>query len=446
MNTLRVRILQEGQIRKGPVVYWMSRDQRTRDNWALLYAQELALQKQTSLCVIFCLVPSFLNAAIRQYAFMLKGLCEVAETLQSKNIHFILLQGDPENEIPVFIEKHQASVLTTDFDPLNIKSGWKKKVAERIRIPFYEIDTHNIIPCWIASSKQEYAARTIRPKIHKLLLEFLEPFPQIKKHPVPFKKKSSDYDWKQIIQSLSVDKHIPEVNWITPGEKAAKSQLQIFIRNKLQYYDQARNDPTKQGQSDLSPYFHFGQLSAQRTALDVTIANAPDKDKDAFLEQLIIRRELTDNYCHYNKNYDHFKGLPQWCQNTLNQHREDPRTFNYSEKQFEESATHDALWNAAQMEMVKRGKMHGYMRMYWAKKILEWSQTPEDAFAVALYLNDKYSLDGRDPNGYVGVAWAIGGVHDRPWQERSVFGKIRYMNFNGCKRKFNVKKYCSDWI
>jgi deoxyribodipyrimidine photo-lyase len=197
--------------------------------------------------------------------------------------------------------------------------------------------------------------------------------------------------------------------------------------------------------SDLSPYLHFGQIASQRVAWEVRRAEAPAEAKQAFLEELIVRRELADNFCYYNPAYDQVAGFPAWAQQTLDQHRRDPRDYLYELPDWEAGRTHDDLWNAAQLEMVRRGKMHGYLRMYWAKKILEWSATPEEALATAIYLNDRYELDGRDPNGYTGVAWSIGGVHDRPWGERPVFGKIRYMSRAGCQRKFNVEQYIA-WV
>ena len=206
-------------------------------------------------------------------------------------------------------------------------------------------------------------------------------------------------------------------------------------------YSTLRNDPNESGQSNLSPYLHFGQLSAQRVAIEVMKSPASDEDKSAFLEELIVRRELSDNFCFYNPHYDATEGFPNWAKETHRIHSDDKREHTYALKEFEQGKTHDPLWNAAQMELVITGKMHGYMRMYWAKKILEWTSNPEEAMRFSIYLNDKYSLDGRDPNGYAGIAWSIGGVHDRAWGERSVFGKIRYMNYNGCKRKFDVAKY-----
>lgn len=225
------------------------------------------------------------------------------------------------------------------------------------------------------------------------------------------------------------------------GEKAARNVLRSFLEQKLSSYEENSNNPTRQGQSDLSPYLHFGQISAQRVALEVLASAATGPARERFLEELIVRRELSDNFCFYNENYDTVAGFPAWARKTMGEHSSDKREYLYARHQFEEAGTHDGLWNAAQMEMVKRGKMHGYMRMYWAKKILEWSETPGEALDTALYLNDRYELDGRDPNGYTGCAWSIGGVHDRAWPRRPVFGKIRYMSFNGCKSKFNVNAY-----
>ncbi|MGQ9569467.1 MAG: deoxyribodipyrimidine photo-lyase [Thermodesulfovibrionales bacterium] len=433
--------MKEGIMKGGPVVYWMSRDQRVNDNWALLFAQELAISKKLPLAVIFCLVPSFLGATIRQYSFMIKGLQKLEKNLSDKRIPFFLLKGSPEKEIPKFIKKYKVSSLITDFNPLHIKKNWDAYVANNIDIPFYQVDAHNIVPCWLSSPKQEYSAHTFRPKIHKALPEFLEDYPELKKHPISWRGDFSSIDWKNSLKSLDIDFHIPEVYWIKSGEDEAHLVMKYFLENKLFLYDKKRNDPTKDGQSNLSPYLHFGQISAQSIVLEVMKTNADEQSKNTFLEELIVRKELSDNYCFYNMNYDNFNGLPEWAKKTLNKHRDDRRKYIYTLEQFENAKTHDDLWNAAQMEMVKKGKMHGYMRMYWAKKILEWSESPEQAFKIAIYLNDKYELDGRDPNGYTGIAWSLGGLHDRAWNERPIFGKVRYMSYNGCKSKFDVIKY-----
>ncbi len=441
MNTKRIRTLQEGAAKKGPVLYWMSRDQRAFDNWALVFAQEEAIKKKEALLVVFCLVPEFLDAASRQYVFMLEGLRTIQGTLSEKDIPFCLLRGSPQIEIPKFIATHTVGTLITDFDPLKIKRRWKKATMGKIQIPLYEVDAHNIVPCWCASSKQEFAARTFRPKITKLLAEFLDAYPPLLRHPFPWQEKSSSPQWSEIEGPLGPGQGTSSEEWIIPGEHAARAALKHFIARGLAVYDETRNNPTKAGQSGLSPFLHFGHLSAQRTVLEIKKSPLAESTKAPFLEELVVRRELSDNFCYYNDRYDSVEGFPDWAIKTLRNHREDRRPYAYSLSQLEGAGTHDELWNAAQMEMVKKGKMHGYMRMYWAKKILEWTGSPEEAFEIALYLNNRYELDGRDPNGYAGCAWSIGGVHDRAWFERPLFGKIRYMSYNGCKSKFNVNDY-----
>jgi deoxyribodipyrimidine photo-lyase len=441
MNERRIRLLQDGKEINGPVIYWMSRDQRVHDNWALIFAQKLAIEKKIPLVVVFNLVPDFLEATIRQYGFMLKGLKEVESELGRYNIPFFLLQGSPRVEIPNLIKRNNVSTLVSDFDPLRIKRIWKKEVAKKIEIPFYEVDAHNIVPCLIASNKTEFGAYTIRPKIHKLLPEFLDEFSSIKKMKKVDSLTLDKTDWKGVTASLKVNREAREVDWIKPGESAAALSLKDFLENSFEQYAEDRNDPNKNALSNLSPYLHFGQIPAQRVALNVQQFYQKNKSAEAFLEELIVRRELSDNFCYFNSKYDSFDGFHNWAKETLNKHRKDKREFVYSLEDFENANTHEDLWNAAQKELLVTGKMHGYMRMYWAKKILEWSKSPKEALRIAIYLNDKYELDGRDPNGYVGCVWSIGGVHDRAWMERPVFGKIRFMNRNGAARKFDVGAY-----
>jgi deoxyribodipyrimidine photo-lyase len=423
----RARQLNDKNFLGGKVVYWMSRDQRVEDNWALLYSQDLS----DDVCVIFNLT-DFPGANERSYDFMLKGIKEVEEDLRKLDIPFFLLEGKPEDSIPEFIEKNNIKAIVTDFSPLKVSRKWKKDVFQKIDLPFFEVDAHNVIPCWHASDKKEYAAYTIRPKIHRQLSRFMDDFPEVKKG----KGKSKKVDWDNI--KLDIDDSVKKVDWIKPGAKAAKKMLKDFIEDKLSEYHLKRNNPNADGISNLSPYLHFGQISAQRVAMEVVKANPPD---DSFLEELVVRRELADNFCFYEIDYDNPKGFSDWAKKTLKEHEYDPREYVYSREEFEKAKTHDDLWNAAQMEMVKTGKMHGYVRMYWAKKILEWSSSPEEAMKIAIYLNDKYELDGRDPNGYVGVAWSIGAVHDRAWFKRPVFGMVRFMAISGMKKKFDVEKY-----
>ncbi len=461
MNTAvdqsRVEKLNREPVTEGPVIYWMSRDQRVQDNWALLYAQEMALERRQPLVVIFCLAPEFLGATLRQYRFMLQGLAGVEMKLRELDIGFFLLTGDPGREIIRFCREVRAGALVGDFSPLRINRCWKASVAENLPAPFFEVDAHNIVPCRLASEKQEYAAYTFRPKIKKLLPGYLTDYPPLKPHPHPYpapaglpqneRGKGGVTSWQALEKTLNVERTAHELTGYVPGEKAGREAMEQFINAKLPAYAADRNDPSKDGQSNLSPYLHFGQLSPQRLAFEVAKAGTETADaaletsKEEFLEELVVRRELSDNYCFYNEDYDNPAGFPRWARENLEEHKQDPREYLYSRSDFEEARTHDQLWNAAQNEMVVGGKMHGYMRMYWAKKILEWTETPEQAQAYAIYLNDKYSLDGRDPNGYSGIAWSIGGVHDRAWGERPVFGKVRYMSYRGIRSKFNIDAY-----
>ena len=264
INEKRIRLQQSGSDIKGPVVYWMSRDQRMYDNWALLYAQNLALDIKEPLIVVFCLLPGFLNAAIRQYGFLLKGLELLEKEFADYNIPFFLLKGEPGTEIPEFIKDKKVGKLVVDFDPLKIKRLWKKEVAEKINIPFYEVDAHNIVPSLYVSGKEEYGAYTIRPKIYKVLPEFLVDFPEVIKMKKYQSVGTGKINWRQIEKSFTIDRSIKEVDWIKPGFKNAVEQLNYFLENKFDNYAFDRNDPVKDGQSNLSPYLHFGQISAQR--------------------------------------------------------------------------------------------------------------------------------------------------------------------------------------
>lgn len=459
MNTKRIRPILSGKPGKGPVAYWMSRDQRVEDNWALLFARKIAFEADVPVFVVFCLVDRFLGATRRQYEFMLRGLQEVEATLARKKIPFFFLRGDPEEEIPNFIKKYEIGTLVTDFSPLRIKRTWTEKVASGIKVPFFEADAHNVVPCWEASKKQEYAAHTFRPKLLRLLPEFLTEYPELEANTefpeiAASSGKSETFSevQKNGIGTLlpgefleEKDGFLPDLALFEAGETAARKVMDEFLTNKLGFYSTLRNDPTKDALSNLSPYLHFGQVSAQRVALEVEKTKADLESKRVFLDELLVRKELADNFCYYNPFYDSFDGFPEWAKKTLNSHRHDQRSHIFTLEELETGRTYDPLWNASQIELLRRGKMHSYMRMYWAKKILEWSESPEKALETAIYLNDKYELDGRDPNGYAGIAWSIGGVHDRAWQEREIFGKIRYMSYDGSKRKFDVKSYIAKY-
>ena len=433
----RIRAINDAGPKDGPVVYWMSRDQRVADNWGLIYAQTEAISLKKPLLVVFNFVEDYLVAQSQHYAFMAKGLIEVYKELATLNIPFHMVQGKPEKSLPDYLKRQQAGMLITDFHVLKENRSWKDQVASRIHIAFHEVDTHNIVPVWEASPKQEYGAYTIRPKINRLLPDYLVDFPALSKHPY----ENPDLDGRDAdTAGQSLELLTGRITGLTlpAGSKSAVKQLQKFVDERLSMYH-LRNDPTVQATSGLSPYLHYGQISAQRIALEVR--KVKDDNKDEFLEELIVRKELADNFCFYNRAYDAVAGFPRWAKETLQNHEMDIREYVYDEDDLEAGITHDALWNAAQREMVAYGTMPGYLRMYWAKKILEWSESADQAMEIAVRFNNTYFMDGRDPNGYTGIAWSIGGVHDRAWGEREIFGKVRYMSQAGAARKFNVRKY-----
>ncbi len=442
IDSRRIHLLSPRPARPGPVVYWMHREHRVSDNWALLYARELAAASRAPVAVVFCLTSTFLDATQRCYDFMLEGLRGVSRDLDKLSIPFFLRLGDPPGEIVHFVKRVGAGRVVTDFDPLRLKRQWLDQAALGLDVALEEVDSRNLVPCRAVSDKKEYAARTIRPKIHRLLPEFFVEPPVLEPNPAGWSGDEPGIDWSAAHQSVAADRSVAPVDWLQPGETAAKSVLKAFISKKLKWYAGKRNDPNGNAVSHLSPYLHFGHVSSQRIAWEVSRSKEQHGESaQDFLEELVVRRELSDNFCLHEPDYDSVEGFPNWARQTLDDHRGDERNFIYSQSQLDAGETHDPLWNAAQWELRLRGKMHGYMRMYWAKKMLEWTESPEEALRLTLWLNDRYELDGRDANGYTGAAWSVGGVHDRPWKERPVFGKIRYMNDKGCRRKFNVDAY-----
>ncbi len=441
VDTRRIRLIRQGIPGEGPVVYVMARDQRVNDNWALLYAEQYALERKKSVVVALPIAIDYPKAPARQKAFIIHGLKELERNLARLDIDLLVSEDNSAENLHRLLQKIKPTAVVTDYSPLRESRLWKRKLSEYISVPSFEVDSHNIVPVWETSDKQEHAAYTIRPKIHKLLLQFLTPFPKIEKQPIVSTKPLEVEGWSAASFILSHRRFGLLPTAVTPGETQALKSMTRFLETGLPNYFQNRNNPVLNGQSGLSPYLHFGQLAAGRLAWEAQRFDGDIASQESFLEELIVRRELSDNFCHYNEHYDSVAGFPAWARKTLDEHRHDIRPELYRLDQLEAGETEDPLWNAAQMEMVKSGKMHGFMRMYWAKKILQWSPDPETALETAIYLNDKYQLDGNDPNGYAGIAWSIGGLHDRAWSEREIFGKIRYMSFEGCKRKFDVNKY-----
>jgi deoxyribodipyrimidine photo-lyase len=388
---------------------------------------------------VFGLTDDYPDANLRHYWFMLEGLKETQTALEKRGIKMVVVHNSPAEAAIEFSK--DAEIVIVDAGQLHIQRKWRQDAAKKISCRFVEVETNLIVPVTQASIKEDFAARTFRPRINSKLNYYMTKPAQhkIKIDSLGLRFKGFDIsDTKKALAKLSIDKSVEKCSGFTGGTTQAKKLLQKFIKEKLDDYAELRNDPSLDYQSNMSPYLHFGQISPLYIALE--ISKTKSKSKEAYLEELIVRRELSHNFVFYNKIYDKPDCLEPWAKRTLNFHGKDKRQYIYTQKQFEQAKTHDEYWNAAQREMVLSGKMHGYMRMYWGKKILEWSKTWQQGFRIALYLNNKYELDGRDANAFTGVAWCFG-KHDRAWSERKVFGKIRYMNAVGLKRKFDPDAY-----
>ncbi len=424
------------------ILYWMQASQRTRFNHALEYAVAEANRLDLPLVVGFVLTGGFPEANLRHYTFMLEGLANIADSLKRRGIAWALRWGDMVEEVLKLAAN--AALVVSDAGYLRIQRQWRREVAERLNCSFTLVESDVVVPVAMVSDKEEIGARTLRPKIHRCWGDFLQPLPELIPRRSGFDAYVNGIDIREgigLLEGLLIDRRVAPVHAFKGGQDEARRRLRLFIETNLVRYHELSRDPAEAYQSDLSPYLHFGHISPVEAALEVMDSDAPPASKEAFLEQLIVRRELSANFAHYNPYYDRYEGaVPGWAKESLKRHRADQRTYLYTLEQLEEARTHDEYWNAAQKEMSLTGKMHNYMRMYWGKKIIEWTESPEEAFRTMLYLNNKYELDGRDPNGFAGVAWCFG-KHDRPWQERPVFGKVRYMNAQGLERKFKIADY-----
>ncbi|TVQ27184.1 MAG: deoxyribodipyrimidine photolyase [Spirochaetaceae bacterium] len=449
------------------VLYWMQNSQRTRCNHALEYAIGRANELRVPALVCFAVTPDYPDASERHYRFMIEGLADVAAGLKRRGVAFVVRFGDPP-AVALDVGR-DASLIVCDRGYLRHLRQWRFDVARTARCPVVEVETDLAVPVEAASSKREYAARTIRPRIHRRLAEHLVMPDQIDPDhlldPVPAGVDVGDVD--AVIGRVSADVYPgPVSRFFRGGESAAWSRFERFRDSALERYEEQRSEPASGVASGLSPYLHFGQISDLEIAIELgahefvagleqgkgRMSNQPGSvgmrtdsatlasSRDAFLEELLVRRGLAFNYVWYTPNYDRYEALPDWARGTLDDHRGDERPACYTQEQLEAARTHDEYWNAAMTEMKVTGSMQNYMRMYWGKKILEWSKSPEHGFETTLALNNRFFVDGRDPNSYANVGW-IYGLHDRPWTERDVFGKVRYMNAKGLERKFDMAAY-----
>ncbi len=430
----------------GYVLYWAQMNRRAGSNHALAFAADLANQRGIPLLFYEGLTCTYPFANDRFHTFLLEGVPETARRLEKLGIGYVFhlrKRRDDPNDALYRLAADAAAIVTDDY-PTFIAAAHNRRVPARLKIPYYAVDSSCIVPM-SHFEKQEYAAYTIRPKISKVLARYVTPVP-----PIRMKKKWREpasplhcqvTDIPRLVAECEIDHSVKASTEFRGGRKEADRRLRHFLKNNLRRYAKTSNQPSEKSTSGLSPYLHFGHISSLEVALEVKEYAAEHKlIVDEFLEQLIVRRELAFNFARFGPKPDTLDALPAWARATLQKHAKDPRDPVYTCDQFERAKTHDPLWNAAQRELLRDGKIHGYYRMYWGKKIIEWSPTHQDALDTMIYLHDKYALDGRDPNTYTNILWCFG-LHDRPWSERPIFGMIRYMSLDGMKRKTDVEGY-----
>ncbi len=443
------KLNQKGENLKGKyALYVMEATQREDFNHALEFAIEKANNLRKPLVVAFFITDEFKFSNQRYYRFMVEGILKTKKAIEERGIKFVIRKQKYTNGA-LELGK-DASFIVLDRNYLKTQRRWREKVASLSEVAVYEVESDVVIPIQVVADKSIPYAYLYRHRVEKLFEEYLANVEKVEP-----KVKSTDMELEglnpknpeELLDILSIDKSVPTVErYFQGGSDQAEERLKVFIERKLYRYKELRSDPTQDYTSNLSPYLHFGQISPIKIVLEV-LKNYDKEDENvkAFFNELIVWRELSRNYCWYNPLYNQFEGLPKWAKETLKEHEKDSRDYVYTLEDFEKAKTHDPYWNAAQKELIKTGKIHNYMRMYWAKKIIEWTKDPKTAFDIACYLNDKYALDGRDPNGYGGISWCFGNF-DRPWQERKVFGKVRYMSEKSLERKFDMKRYVSKFL
>jgi len=440
----RIRVLNDRSVEPGSyVLYWMQASQRVAYNHALEYAALRANELGLPLVVCFGLMDDYPEANERHYAFMLEGLQGVAEDLKRRGVKFIVKHGQPKDVAVHYAA--DAALLVCDRGYLRHQKAWREHVAAHAPCSVVQVESDVVVPVDEVSDKREVGARTIRPKLRRQLDKYLRPLPEVRlERPSLHLDVAGNLDVGDpyaTLKELKLDRSLSKSPIFTGGAHAARGRFDAFLEGKLSGYGEGRNEPAAGQTSTMSAYLHFGQVSPLELALKVRqCEDIPQADREAYLEELIVRRELSMNFAEFEPHYDRYDSLPEWAKKTLADHRADKRHHLYSKEQLEAATTHDPYWNAAQQEMSLTGFMHNRMRMYWGKKILEWTASPEEAFEVTLYLNNKFFLCGRNPNAYANVAWVFG-LHDRPWAERPVFGKVRYMTAGGLERKFDIKAY-----
>ena len=443
----RITIRRGGEPRKNAqcVVYWLQRAQRALDNPALEVAIRCGNALGLPVVAYFSVIPNYPNANLRHYHFLQQGLHDVAGGMAGRGVGFVVRRPTDGDTLKAFLEEVGAAMVVGDENVCREPERWRAALARKLKIPFLTVDADVIVPSAVFG-KSFVLLHHFRPRLHAQLPEFLRPLEKVEVESRSLKElRSYDLNADITLGFDKLDRSVGPVDTFAGGTGAALKRLHEFTETQLAYYDEQRNHPEARGTSQMSAYLHYGHISPLTIALAVKDAEARGKASkegcNKYLDELIGWRELAVLFCKYNPNYDNWECAEPWARKTLLAHAGDARPWSYSLEQLERAETHDELWNASQRQMVRDGWMHNYMRMYWAKKILEWSPDPATAFERAVYLNDKYELDGRDPNGYAGIAWAIVGKHDRPWFDRPVFGLVRYMSGESTGKKFDSGKY-----
>jgi deoxyribodipyrimidine photo-lyase len=428
------------------IVYWMQRSQRGRDNHALDIAVTIANELNLPVVAYFAAISNFPHANLRHYAFLQQGLPDIAADLAARNIGFIMRRA-PNCDHEEFFADVNAAMVIGDENPMREPERWRQHLADTLTIPFWTVDSDVIVPSKLLE-KAQFSAGVARPRLYRALPEFLQPFEN--PHAAHSWQRPRNLRHDDIHADIThgwqdFDRTCKPVDAWHGGHRAALKRLNLFTTKLLETYDRDRNHPELDGTSALSPYLHFGHIGPVTIALAVDAAAKKHPHlqpaRDSYFNELIAWRELAVNFVRYQPDYDNPACADNWARATLAEHDQDPREKLYKLPQLENAETYDDLWNAAQLQMLHHGWMHNYLRMYWAKKIIEWTPNVRIAMRVAIYLNDRYFLDGRDPNGYAGIAWSMLGKFDRAWFDRPIFGKRRYMSGASTGKKFDSKLY-----
>lgn len=431
------------------VVYWMQRAERGLDNQALDKAVDLGNALGLPVVAYFAGIKNFPHANLRHYAFLNQGLPDIAEDCAERGVGFVMRRA-PHEDHRRFFSDVEAAMVIGDENPMREPERWRARLAEELTVPFWTVDADVIVPSKLLE-KAQYSGAVARPRIKKLLPEFVKPYLNPKADKVwraPKGLLADDVRADMTEGWTDFDRSVPPVEAWKGGRKEAWRRLETFIAQKLDKYADDRSHPEREATSRLSPYLHFGHIGPLTIALAVNAAVERDPSlapaRDSYFNEVITWRELSVNFCRYQPDYDNVGCVDNWARETIAKHDSDPRDQLYTLEQMERAETFDELWNAAQTQMVRYGWMPNYLRMYWGKKIVEWTPDARTAMEQMVYLNDRYFLDGRDPNGYSGIAWAVLGKFDRPWPERKIFGKRRYMSGASAMRKFDAKAYIAD--